>query len=88
MTTIEPFRRLDQGLLALFKGVESLISPKAVHLEGQAPALRCVVTDTGIGLELVICQKLIELMAGRFGIDSTSGKGSMFWFELPLRTTA
>lgn len=41
-----------------------------------------------IGLGWVICQQLIELMAGRFGVDSTFGKGSTFWFELPLRATA
>jgi PAS domain S-box-containing protein len=36
---------------------------------------------TGIGLALV--RKGIERMGGRVGVDSTLGKGSAFWLELP-----
>lgn len=39
----------------------------------------------GVGLGLAITQKLVELMAGRIGVESKLGEGSVFWVELPLK---
>lgn len=45
-------------------------------------------SQRGTGLGLTLSRRLVELMGGRLQVHSETGKGSRFWFTIPLKPCA
>ncbi|QWR77813.1 hybrid sensor histidine kinase/response regulator [Candidatus Magnetomonas plexicatena] len=43
--------------------------------------------NDGLGIGLVMTKKLISLMGGTMGVESEEGRGSRFYFTIPIATT-
>lgn len=52
------------------------------------PYARGESTAPGYGLGLAIARQVVRRMGGDLELESTSSKGSRFWFEIPLETAA
>jgi signal transduction histidine kinase len=72
------FRVIDQGPGIKQEEIDNLFLP--FHMGESAKT----VSDTGSGLGLAICKMIIEAHHGTLGVESRPGKGSCFWFSLPL----
>ncbi len=76
-TTKYRFKVSDTGLGIPEESLSTVFDP-FTRLEIQGGA------SEGTGIGLAITQKLVELMGGKIGVESTFGEGSTFWVDLPV----
>jgi signal transduction histidine kinase len=70
----------DEGI-GVPEGAHALVWQRFAHIEGTAVQSG---SGVGLGLGLSITKDIIERHHGRVGLASSAGKGSTFWFTLPL----
>lgn len=71
------FEVVDSGIGISSDDIERIFQP-FVQLADQP------VAEAGTGLGLAICKQYVELMGGQLGVVSELGKGSVFYFEIPV----
>ncbi len=72
------FRIIDEG-----RGIPEEFRKQIFEPFGQVAATDAV-TKKGTGLGLTISRSIVEQHGGTIGVDSEVGKGSTFWFKIPL----
>lgn len=82
--------RQDDGVLFSIKdsgiGIAPELQPHIFERFSQGEDVQARFGGNGLGLS--ISKRLVELMGGKIGFESTHGQGAHFWFYLPLQAQA
>jgi signal transduction histidine kinase len=77
-TSVATFSVSDQGVGLPAEGLSTVFE----RYERYADKMTDKVVGTGLGLP--IARQIVEMHGGKIGVESMVGKGSTFWFNLPL----
>jgi PAS domain S-box-containing protein len=77
--------RLRIAVVDTGRGIEASQIPRLFMPFERLDAEQTGVEGTGLGLAL--SKRLVEVMGGTMGVESTAGSGSTFWLELPVRNS-
>lgn len=80
------YKKLEKGLYFYVSDTGEGI-PKEKHSQMFERFVKLDKFKTGTGLGLAICKSIVVKLGGEIGVDSEPGKGSTFWFTLPVEPT-
>jgi CheY-like chemotaxis protein len=75
------FEVVDTGVGIAPEGLQTLFKE---FVQGTEDEMRKPRSKGGTGLGLSICSKQVGVLGGRIGALSAPGKGSIFWFKIPV----
>lgn len=78
------YELVDKGMLRFYVTDTGIGIPqdKQAEIFNRFTKLNGFVQGSGLGLS--ICKSIIEALGGTIGVESEEGKGSTFWFTLPI----
>ncbi|KAG2429247.1 hypothetical protein HXX76_011016 [Chlamydomonas incerta] len=79
------FEVADTGVGITPEGLKALFRE---YVQGTEDEMRKPRSKGGTGLGLSICSKQVGVLGGRIGAYSAAGRGSVFWFTIPLIAAA
>ncbi len=65
-------------------GMPAIIRDNIFRLDVRPQSSPGTRNESGTGLGLILCREFAERNGGTVGVESEAGKGSTFWFTLPL----
>jgi signal transduction histidine kinase/CheY-like chemotaxis protein len=74
---------IDSGV-----GMNAEVRDKLFRLDVKAASTPGTRHEPGTGLGLILCKEFVERNGGTIGVSSEPGRGSSFWFTLPLADAA